>query len=200
MGSPLPPCEMVTGGLSKMTWLRFKGIAMQRTCGRCGVGFPPSTRRNASAWCSEACRVAAYYAAKPKPIISKVYFRSCQECAVPFCAQRGATRYCSLDCRRVFLNRKRIADGTTRKYAETRRVRKLGIDSERVERLVVAERGAWKCGICFDDINPSLTYPDPESFSVDHIQPLSLGGAHSYANTRPAHLECNVKRGNRVAA
>ena len=37
------------------------------------------------------------------------------------------------------------------------------------------------------------------SVSLDHIVPLSLLGPHSRANTRAAHLSCNVARGNRVA-
>lgn len=35
--------------------------------------------------------------------------------------------------------------------------------------------------------------------SVDHVIPISKGGAHlDPANLRPAHVSCNSKRGNRA--
>lgn len=33
--------------------------------------------------------------------------------------------------------------------------------------------------------------------SLDHVIPMSKGGAHSYANTQLAHWLCNVTKGNR---
>jgi len=63
---------------------------------------------------------------------------------------------------------------------------------------VVGERDGWRC-FCRRRINRLLTYPHPRSPSVDHIEPLSLGGEHTYANVRIAHLDCNVRRGNRIA-
>ncbi len=47
------------------------------------------------------------------------------------------------------------------------------------------------CGIC----GKVLKYED---MSIDHIVPLSKGGKHSYANTQPAHLKCNIKKGARL--
>lgn len=43
----------------------------------------------------------------------------------------------------------------------------------------------------------ALQYPHPMSPSLDHIEPLSLGGAHDPANVRLAHLKCNNDRSNR---
>ena len=37
-------------------------------------------------------------------------------------------------------------------------------------------------------------------WSIDHILPLSHGGQDTFANTRLAHLRCNMKRSNRGAA
>lgn len=34
--------------------------------------------------------------------------------------------------------------------------------------------------------------------SIDHIQPLSKGGRHSYINTQLAHLHCNLVKKDRV--
>lgn len=34
--------------------------------------------------------------------------------------------------------------------------------------------------------------------SADHVVPVSLGGSDAMENLRPAHLECNKRRGNRA--
>lgn len=79
-----------------------------------------------------------------------------------------------------------------------RRARKAGVDAESFDSLEVYERDGWTCGICDVEIDPQLKHPDPMSVSLDHVIPLSLGGPHTRANTRPAHLQCNIRRGNRV--
>lgn len=38
------------------------------------------------------------------------------------------------------------------------------------------------------------------SASLDHVVPLSLGGAHTPENTQASHLICNGRKGNRSAA
>lgn len=70
-----------------------------------------------------------------------------------------------------------------------------------VDRIVYAdvfERDGWLCGICAEEVDPYLEYPDPRSKSLDHIQPLSRGGSHSLENVQLAHLECNVRKGDRL--
>lgn len=64
---------------------------------------------------------------------------------------------------------------------------------ERVDVHVLYERDRGTCGICGKHV--TLRHA-----SIDHVLPLSKGGAHSYANTRIAHLRCNIRRGNRGAA
>jgi 5-methylcytosine-specific restriction endonuclease McrA len=64
----------------------------------------------------------------------------------------------------------------------------------------VFERDAWVCGICALPVDRSEKYPEPGSPSLDHIVPLSKGGPHTRANTRLAHLYCNMVRGNREVA
>ena len=81
-----------------------------------------------------------------------------------------------------------------------RRARKAGATIERFLNVEIFERDAWICGICDLPVDREASWPDPNMPSLDHIQPLSLGGDHSRANTRCAHLGCNVRRGNRVDA
>lgn len=80
---------------------------------------------------------------------------------------------------------------------QARRARKLGADAEVFSSTEVFERDAWVCGICSQPVDQALRYPDPMSASLDHVVPLSKGGAHTRDNTRCSHLSCNVRRGNR---
>lgn len=59
----------------------------------------------------------------------------------------------------------------------------------------VYERDEWTCGICAGPVDRSLEWPEPKSVSLDHVIPLSKGGAHAPANAQCAHLVCNVRKG-----
>lgn len=84
-----------------------------------------------------------------------------------------------------------------RKAASTRRARKAGAGCEQFDEREVFYRDRWVCGICRKRISKRMKYPHPRSVSLDHTVPISQGGPHSRANTRPAHLECNVRRQNK---
>jgi len=81
-----------------------------------------------------------------------------------------------------------------------RRAQKLGTQVEDLRPIDIYERDIWLCGLCMTPVDPECAWPDPMSPSLDHIKPLSLGGAHTYENVQLAHLTCNVSKGNRVAA
>ncbi len=51
------------------------------------------------------------------------------------------------------------------------------------------------CGICGEPIDYTLEYLDPREFVVDHIVPLSRGGADTLDNKQAAHRECNRSKG-----
>lgn len=88
--------------------------------------------------------------------------------------------------------------GEGRKAAyHRRRALKAGADAVTFKPRDVFERDGWLCGICGDPVNAELNWPDPKSASLDHVVPLSKGGAHSPENAQCAHLSCNVSKGNR---
>ena len=63
------------------------------------------------------------------------------------------------------------------------------------ERVKRSQRVCWICG---NEVDLDLDYPDPMSFSVDHVVPLAHGGkGDDYANCRASHLACNQSRGAR---
>lgn len=66
------------------------------------------------------------------------------------------------------------------------------IDSEKI-----FERDGWVCQLCGEEVDPLTFYPHPESPTLDHIVPLSLGGSHTENNVQLAHFRCNCSKGNR---
>ena len=54
------------------------------------------------------------------------------------------------------------------------------------------------CHLCGQVIDKTLPYTHPKSFTVDHVDPLSLnpGGALDYSNLKAAHRSCNSSKGN----
>lgn len=167
-------------------------------CERCSEIF---TSRRIAKYCSTRCRVAAsndrarldgrYAAAlasqRAKPHVE--HELTCAVCKATYVARSLTAKYCSRSCSHAVSNpRGRIA----------RRAALSAAWIEHVDRDVVGARDGWRCGICRRKVRRSLVYPHPRSASIDHVEPLSLGGEHSYANTRIAHLFCNLSRGNRI--
>ena len=79
-----------------------------------------------------------------------------------------------------------------RNYSHARRARLRGAFVEPVDPSEVWMRAGGVCGICSEPVELS-------DFHVDHIQPIVLGGEHSYANTQPAHPVCNLRKGTKAA-
>lgn len=66
-----------------------------------------------------------------------------------------------------------------------RRAKKRAAFIESVDPEVVFKRDKGKCGICKKRVDPNSRW------DVDHIIPISKGGAHSYDNVQVAHGRCN---------
>lgn len=64
----------------------------------------------------------------------------------------------------------------------------------------IHERDGWTCKLCGESIDRDVAWPDPKSPSLDHIVPLSKGGAHSTTNVQSAHLGCNSSKGDKLLA
>lgn len=213
---------------------------MAAECGGCGGSFTPKPRKNASPFCSEACRVWRYNhpSGEPRPA-----HRECQYCSGDISHRAGNAKFCSrrcgelallkrtrkfprrAECKRcgreysqerpphLFCSRKcfnaqyrqdhpeKFKWNASKKAAyHRRRARKRKAQSvERVVAEEVFERDGWSCGICGEAVEPNCEWPDPLSPSLDHIVPLSKGGAHSLENVQLAHLGCNVSKGDRLA-
>lgn len=77
-------------------------------------------------------------------------------------------------------------------YNAKRRARKKEVTVEPVSRYLVWLKAFRKCHIC----NKVVGF---YAMHLDHVVPLCKGGEHSYANCRPAHAPCNLKKGTKDA-
>lgn len=59
----------------------------------------------------------------------------------------------------------------------------------------IITRDGTNCRGCGHPVDLTLTWPHPQSKSIDHTHPLSKGGTHSLANTQLMHLQCNAHKG-----
>jgi 5-methylcytosine-specific restriction endonuclease McrA len=77
-----------------------------------------------------------------------------------------------------------------------KRARDLGVDSTltRQEWEFVVRSHEFICHICGDKV--SLELCRPETLSLDHLVPMSRGGANAKTNVAPAHRRCNQNRTN----
>ena len=72
------------------------------------------------------------------------------------------------------------------------RAKKAGAEVGHVDLLEIARRDGWRCGICHKRVGEFAT--GRRSASLDHIVPLSRGGAHVPENSQLCHLECNFSK------
>lgn len=71
--------------------------------------------------------------------------------------------------------------------------------SKAVKSAEIFEACKWICQLCGQKVNKKLKFPNPMSPSLDHIIPLSKGGAHIESNCQLAHLSCNKKKNSAPA-
>lgn len=197
----------------------------ERTCVECGGALP--TQHGNRRYCSSRCRWLVYEARRgPRkrtaPIACPLHYSTCVVCDRLFVSRRKGVTICSKPCRNRRLKQQKRADG--RLTAERQRYRERWPEKERSSKRraqerfdrkrSAARRGAsirgagftlddvidrdgWRCALCGQDVDPALAWPHPMSKSLDHAVPVSLGGAHTLANSQLAHLGCNSAKGNR---
>lgn len=124
---------------------------------------------------------------------SALSFRICAYCGAPHL--RTNAKCCSEECSRKYANSK----GDRR----VRRMRKVD-KSISLKRLYLRDGG--KCWICGDkcDFN-DCRHDENGNFivgsmypSIDHVYPISKGGAHSWNNVKLAHHYCNTLKNDKV--
>lgn len=154
------------------------------TCGHCGRAFLSVER---SRYCTDRCEAHArrlqQLPATPAPRLFSMGW--CRRCSTPFVVPDQPGAYCSHRCMK--------GDEKDRRRAAQRGA------VATVYRRRIFERDQWTCQLCGRKVKRDAVAPHPLSPTIDHIVPLSEGGAHEPANVQCAHFKCNVDKGARVA-
>lgn len=89
-----------------------------------------------------------------------------------------------------------------RDFTPRRRARILSATVGTVDYRRILARYGYFCYLCKQPIDPNAKKRSSPSLTFDHVVPLhprhgEPQGAHAEANLRPAHLACNVRKGNK---
>lgn len=106
----------------------------------------------------------------------------CIVCGRTFTFNQSNAVTCSARC-----GRRRLGHNQT----DRQRALKYGSFYEVVSRSKVFKRDGYRCGICGGQTDPDVKVPHHNAATLDHIIPVSLGGAHAYRNVQCAHFDCN---------
>lgn len=202
----------------KRAWyLKRRGPVPERCCTVCSARIPRLTRqgtrkgaRGDRRFCSRRCAKSADYrrhrvaisirgkarkAAKRKPRIA-----TCKGCTAPFQAKRVDSTFCTISCFWTWFRKtpkRRVDVRTTGRKREA--IQRGASRAERVESAVVFERDGWRCQLCGAPTPASLRGTrSPLRPTIDHIVPLSRGGAHTYQNVQCACSRCNGQKAVRT--
>lgn len=171
---------------------RFCSMACRVDCSRDKQGEIDALQRIARSW-RVRIRRESYQDIVLKKHSLQARVNVCGGCGARYCPMYGysGASYC-VPCAPEMRRRAK------RMHKAKREVRKRGLQAENVDPFKVFDRDGWRCQLCNRPTPKRLrgTYEDmaPE---LDHIIPLSLGGAHSYINTQCACRKCNSEKSNR---
>lgn len=110
----------------------------------------------------------------------------CCWCHTPMMRQARAQKYCSPACMKAAQHRHRRAA----KAGAT-----LGVLYTRHE---IFQRDGWKCQSCGKRVRDNVRRGHPSKSVVDHIIPLSRGGAECESNVQTLCWYCNTVKHNRI--
>jgi len=160
-------------------------------CGYCGGGIPREF--SSVTFCSDRCTKRAK-ADRPKTLV-------CEECHTEYePPPRSSSPCCSEEYRTTRRERlvrdwvetqKQSNPGYQQRRRAAQRRRRARMAEAGVEVFTfteIAERDGWKCSLCGDRIRTALKHPDPMSGTLNHIIPISRGGAHTRENSQAALL------------
>jgi hypothetical protein len=187
----------------KADWLRRgesrKKVKHLMTCFYCSTPF--KTARNHQKFCSADCRKAIapiqqslkYRALNPEPLNWNYYCDQCKKLVERSLIQGRVTsgqhgKFCQ-ECAykaRSARNRKK-------------NTKRRGIQPSSITVEILRKEHGSNCALCSELIDFDLPRTSRLGVTVDHIQPVSLGGSDNPANLQLAHWICNNRKSNKVS-
>ena len=174
-----------------------KAPKLSKSCAWCNTQF--ETARKAVKFCQNSCRLAAHSDKAIKATLAKHIANprrfdfDCERCqAVVQTDKHVARGKYGRFCRNCALVRRR-----ERYRIKTAKRQKI-TNPIRISADVLIERDGNVCHICLSDIDLSLARNSRFGATIDHVIPVSKGGADTLDNMKLAHWICNIKKGNKL--
>ena len=176
-----------------------KAQILVKTCNWCDERF--ETNRKQAKFCKKACRYAMSAAIKAKATFAqhaanpRRFDFDCDRCGQIVLTDKHVTRgKYGRYCRNCSLVKRR--ESYRIKTAKRQKI----TNPIRISADVIIERDGNVCHLCDGEIDLSLPRNSRFGATIDHVVPVSKGGADTLENMRLAHWICNIKKGNRVDA
>lgn len=189
-------------------------------CRHCGASFGSRTGRTKSGakeFCSQACNAAVKRnaAIERRRVIAwqcstNLFLGQLADwCRLAFCrscsglvererqhshtVQGNRCQSCADQSKMVSRRKSR----RIRKAMDRARLKRVKV--EQVDPIKVFDRDGWRCHLCgYKTPKEKRGTYHPKAPELDHIVPLSKGGAHSYANTACSCRKCNAEKSDKI--
>jgi len=133
-----------------------------------------------------------------KYIRSITKIRKCKQCEREYSTTKNIEGFCCIQCSKRYSN-------NLHELRRRHRLRENGkIDySITLDKLIKRDKG--KCRICGEKVDvdaysinvDGVFVANSKYPSIDHINPVSKGGTHSWDNIQLAHMHCNTTKSNK---
>jgi len=172
---------------------------VEKVCVYCGKSFVTNLQK--AKFCEDACRAGFYQAKAAKETLKRQlenprrFDFHCDRCNKLVVTDKHVTRGAyGRFCRNCALVRRR-----ERYRVKTAKRQKVS-QPVRISADVLIERDGNLCRLCDTEIDLNVPRNSRWGATIDHIVPLSKGGADELENLQLAHWICNIKKGSKVDA
>lgn len=161
----------------------------QYDCEQCCSRYTAAAGSMGNRFCSGRCRDLWHLARKAAELSARLHPVPCPCCSTVFKPAHPLQRYCKRKCEKKVQN------------SNKNHRRRTAVAGGKVNPFAVFARDGWKCKACgVDTPRDKRGMTSNDAPELDHIVPLSKGGAHSYENTQCLCRGCNRSKGAKLVA
>jgi hypothetical protein len=113
------------------------------------------------------------------------YIKICPSCTNAFVAENKNKKYCSVECTKREMNRRKEVN-------RRHRLKRNGKVDYSITLGKLIKRDKGRCALCGKKVNIKVHSNHEYYPSIDHILPVSKGGTHTWHNVQLAHRRCNT--------
>ena len=164
---------------SRPCQMKARAMRIGSVCVICQCSFEGS--RVGVKTCSQSCKTVL----RRRTLADSLPMRTCKRCEKSYQPAEYNQDYCTKSC-------------TDKHWSQLRRDRLAKSIHCAIDIAEIYERDGGNCGICHKLISAEYRWPHKMSMALDHIYPVSKGGAHVPSNVQIAHASCNSRKHAKV--